>query len=352
MINYEDIEPYLIDYLQGEADEATVYRIKAYLQQNPDFQRELDELEETLDFVETVPVAEPEPALKMNFYAMLNEYKVQKAKTPTLREKLREFMQTQLYWQRFTLASVALLLMMTGVWYVIRLNPFPSDQALGLQDDRQNNTENDAQTQESPTDTKLQTTPKENETLALQNSRENSREKKSNREEISSELRRTPNSKPTVGEDLIENEKSVADEVSVFNEPTTAGITNFDRKTVVAENLSPERIAAIYQVANSPQQQDQIIDQLIDVLNNDPNPNVRMSAIDALERFTAQQRVQFQLIQSLHRQDSPLLQSAMIDVLVRYNVVASAESLRKMLEEENLNPTVREQAEIALEWIG
>ncbi|NJO01251.1 MAG: hypothetical protein HC880_05715 [Bacteroidia bacterium] len=84
-MKYEEIEPHLIDYLRGTADEAVEYRIKAYLEQHPQFRKEMDELRETLDFFQEAPLHEPEPSLKMNFYAMLDRYeKTTEEKTPKL----------------------------------------------------------------------------------------------------------------------------------------------------------------------------------------------------------------------------------------------------------------------------
>jgi len=117
MIHYEEIEPYLIDFLQGEVAEEVEYRIRAYLQQNPDFQQELDELEETLEFSHHAPLVQPSPALKMNFYAMLNEQKaLQATARPSLRERIKHFLQTQFYWQSLSVAVFALLITMIGYW--------------------------------------------------------------------------------------------------------------------------------------------------------------------------------------------------------------------------------------------
>jgi hypothetical protein len=71
-ITYEEIEPYLLDYAQNfNIPEEIDYRIKAYIQKNPDFQKELDELKETADFLKEMPLASPSPQVSIGFYAML-----------------------------------------------------------------------------------------------------------------------------------------------------------------------------------------------------------------------------------------------------------------------------------------
>lgn len=119
MIRYEEIEPHLIDFLQGNVAEEVEYRVKAYLQQNPDFQQELDELEETLEFTQSTPLVQPAPELKMNFYAMLNEYKAQQAQTrPSLREKLKYFLHAQFQWQTLSVGILTVLIVIMGYWGV------------------------------------------------------------------------------------------------------------------------------------------------------------------------------------------------------------------------------------------
>jgi hypothetical protein len=118
MIHYEEIEPYLIDFLQGNVAEEVEYRIKAYLQQNPDFQQELDELEETLEFTQHTPLVQPAPALKMNFYAMLNQHTAQQAVRPSVRERLRSFIYTQFHWQTLSMGILSVLILIVGYWGV------------------------------------------------------------------------------------------------------------------------------------------------------------------------------------------------------------------------------------------
>ncbi len=118
MIRYEEIEAHLIDFLEGKAEESAEYRIKAYLQQNPDFQQELDELAETLEFSQATPIVQPTPELKMNFYAMLNDYKAHQVR-PTLRTRLKAFLITQFQWQTITVGAFTVLLLIVGYWSVL-----------------------------------------------------------------------------------------------------------------------------------------------------------------------------------------------------------------------------------------
>jgi hypothetical protein len=87
---------------------------------------------------------------------------------------------------------------------------------------------------------------------------------------------------------------------------------------------------------------------LLDKLNLDPNINVRLATVDALSKLADQPTVRLGLIESLARQDSPLVQIAVIDLLVQIHERSSTEALRRMVNDSTLNKTVRERAELGL----
>ncbi|MEO1653477.1 MAG: HEAT repeat domain-containing protein, partial [Bacteroidota bacterium] len=97
---------------------------------------------------------------------------------------------------------------------------------------------------------------------------------------------------------------------------------------------------------------ERIINALINTLNTDPNPNVRIAAIDALERFSGQDQVRTLIARSLNNQSSPTVQLATIDILVKYQIKAGAPFLEKLLDQSGLNPSVRVQAQLALEILS
>lgn len=57
-------------------------------------------------------------------------------------------------------------------------------------------------------------------------------------------------------------------------------------------------------------------DALIQAVDRDPNVNVRLAALDALTPVAGERAVMNRLLRSLPRQDSPLVQIAMIDLLL------------------------------------
>jgi len=83
---------------------------------------------------------------------------------------------------------------------------------------------------------------------------------------------------------------------------------------------------------------------LLQTLDNDLNLNVRLAAVDALYLFMNQPGVKDQVLTSLAHQDSPLIQAALIDLVVSVRERRAVEALRLLLQGKNLNPQVKQKA--------
>lgn len=90
---------------------------------------------------------------------------------------------------------------------------------------------------------------------------------------------------------------------------------------------------------------------LVDTLDRDPNVNVRLAAVDALYLFRNDPRVKDSLVRSLGKQDSPLVQVALIDLLVEIRERRAADALKKLIGKARLAPQVKQHAELGLKQI-
>jgi HEAT repeats/Putative zinc-finger len=90
---------------------------------------------------------------------------------------------------------------------------------------------------------------------------------------------------------------------------------------------------------------------LVNALNSDPNPNVRLAAVEALYLFRNQPGVREGLVASLATQDSPLVQVALIDLLVEIREQRAAAALKALVQDKKLNPDVKKVAEEGLKLI-
>jgi len=96
----------------------------------------------------------------------------------------------------------------------------------------------------------------------------------------------------------------------------------------------------------------QVLSALLQVLDYDPNANVRLAAVDALQQFSDQSMVRQGLVQALTRQSSPLVQIALIDLLVQIQEKRSVDTFKRMIADENLNDAVKQRAERALKQLS
>lgn len=85
---------------------------------------------------------------------------------------------------------------------------------------------------------------------------------------------------------------------------------------------------------------DRIVEALLDAVRNDPNVNVRLAALDTLADRIDSPRVRAGLIDTLPRQESPLLQVAMVEILRTRNGSGDA-AIRELLDQEDLDEDVR-----------
>ncbi len=96
----------------------------------------------------------------------------------------------------------------------------------------------------------------------------------------------------------------------------------------------------------------QTIDALLDTLDSDPNINVRLAAVDALYLFYDYPSVREGVVQSLSKQTSPLLQVALIDLLVNMQERQALESFRKLIRANELDPGVKQKLERGIQELS
>lgn len=101
-----------------------------------------------------------------------------------------------------------------------------------------------------------------------------------------------------------------------------------------------------YQMA---QPDEQVEQALLYAVSHDSNVNVRLSAVDALEKYAANPRIRRALADALPVQDSPLVQIALMDLLVQLNDKEAAPALRKLAQDAQADSQIRQHAAWALQ---
>jgi hypothetical protein len=84
-----------------------------------------------------------------------------------------------------------------------------------------------------------------------------------------------------------------------------------------------------------------VTDALLKTLNNDPNVNVRLAALDALKPYAQQSRVREELIRSIAKQDSPLVQVSLAELMEQLQAKSSVKELEKIIQSDKTPTDVK-----------
>ena len=122
--------------------------------------------------------------------------------------------------------------------------------------------------------------------------------------------------------------------------------------SLLQQQSAAERLQGVswsYKVDNS---DPEITGALLQTLVQDPNVNVRLAALDALSRNMSQPAVRGGLISALEKQSSPLIQLAIVDMVVQSDMKESGDVLKQILRKPGVNETVKKRIEEALQHLA
>jgi predicted anti-sigma-YlaC factor YlaD len=120
---------------------------------------------------------------------------------------------------------------------------------------------------------------------------------------------------------------------------------------LINQSSAGERLRGVALVSQVQHPDPSLVNSLLDLVDNDPNVNVRLSAVEALFLFTPRVEIRERLTQSLAKQTSPVVQIAVIDLLVASREKQAAEALSRLIKDEHVRPEVREHAESGIKQL-
>lgn len=85
----------------------------------------------------------------------------------------------------------------------------------------------------------------------------------------------------------------------------------------------------------------EVVEALVETLRGDSSVDVRLAAVDALRKYAQRPEVRKALGAALPVQDSPLVQLELIETLVDLKDKPAAPELRRMVNREDVDPTVK-----------
>ncbi|MEM8969397.1 MAG: HEAT repeat domain-containing protein [Bacteroidota bacterium] len=118
--------------------------------------------------------------------------------------------------------------------------------------------------------------------------------------------------------------------------------------TQLQQASASERIQAIQASQTSEPNNQEVSEALLLTVGTDPNVNVRLAAIEALNTYSEEGTVRTALAQILNEQEHPLVQIAIINQLVSWGEKGAVPELQKLVQSDAVEEIVKQQAEIGI----
>jgi len=93
---------------------------------------------------------------------------------------------------------------------------------------------------------------------------------------------------------------------------------------------------------------DEIVNALVNAMNEDPNTNVRMAALEALGKFHNQPHVRKALVAALNTQKDPMVQIALIRLMVEMKEKDITKELERISTDEETLQAVKDEAQAGI----
>lgn len=122
--------------------------------------------------------------------------------------------------------------------------------------------------------------------------------------------------------------------------------------SLLKQQSASERLKGVSWSSQVTSPDPEFLSTLIYTLNYDSSVDVRLAAVDALARFAGNATVRQNLVKSLSRQDSPLVQITLIDLLVQLHERKSIEVLKQLADDAGQNIEVRDRAQWGLKRLS
>jgi hypothetical protein len=113
-----------------------------------------------------------------------------------------------------------------------------------------------------------------------------------------------------------------------------------------------DRLQGVGYSTRMQQPDQQVLDALQYTLRYDTSVDVRLAALDALKKYANRPEVSRGLVAALDSKQSPLVQVALIDVLVELHDSSAVGALKRLQQAPDLDPSVRKQVDLGIQRLS
>lgn len=117
--------------------------------------------------------------------------------------------------------------------------------------------------------------------------------------------------------------------------------------SLLQQQSATERLRGVTYSYRTEPNDTEVLSALMQTVDSDPNVDVRLAAVDALRQFKTS-GARHGLVDSLNKQESPMVQIAIIDALAELKEESAAPAMRALLTEPQIDINVKKRVESVL----
>jgi anti-sigma factor RsiW len=122
--------------------------------------------------------------------------------------------------------------------------------------------------------------------------------------------------------------------------------------SMLQQQSASQRLEGVSWSARLQQPDPKVMDALLHTLRFDNSVDVRLASLDALSRYAGRPEVRRELLDSLQARQSPLVQVALIDLLVDLHDRNAVPQFKKFQQDPKIDPTVRKRVDWGIQQLN
>jgi anti-sigma factor RsiW len=122
--------------------------------------------------------------------------------------------------------------------------------------------------------------------------------------------------------------------------------------SMLQQQSASQRLEGVSWSTRLPEPDAQVLGALQHTLQFDNSVDVRLAALDALSRYAGRPEIRSELVDALQTKQSPLVQVALIDLLVDLHDKGAVTQFKKFQQDPKINPSVKKRVDWGIQQLN
>ena len=122
--------------------------------------------------------------------------------------------------------------------------------------------------------------------------------------------------------------------------------------SMMQQQSASQRLEGVNWTTRLPEPDPKVMGALMHTVRFDNNVDVRLAALDALSRYADRPEVRRELVDVLQSTQSPMVQVALIDLLVDLHDKSAVPQFKRFQQDPNVNPTVKKRVDWGIQQLN